>query len=65
VNKPGLINNYRLLLTSSVSQFNLTDPTAIFKNLMHPKHVVNLTLNNKEDDGGNDNAIKISWLRNT
>jgi hypothetical protein len=61
VNKPGLINNYRLLLTSSVSQFNLTDPTAIFfKNLMHPKHVVNLTLNNKEDDGGNDNAIKIS-----
>jgi hypothetical protein len=60
------MDNYRLPLTSPMGQFDLTDPTAIFfKNLVHPKHVVNLTLKNKEDDGGDGNTTKISWLGDT
>ena len=56
-----LIDNDRLPLTSPMSQFNLTDPMIIFfKNLVHPKHVVNLTLNNKEDNGGDGNATKVN-----
>jgi hypothetical protein len=44
-----------------VGQFDLIDLMAIFfKNLVHPKYVVNLTLNNKEDDGGDGNIIKVS-----
>ena len=59
------MDDHRLPLTSPVGQFDLTDPTAIFfKTLVHPKHVVDLTLNNKEDDGGDGNATKVSWLRN-
>jgi hypothetical protein len=51
----------RLPLTSPVGQFDLTDPMAIFfKNLMHPKHVVNLTPNNKEDNGGDGNTTEVS-----
>jgi hypothetical protein len=66
MDEPGLMDNDRLPLTSPVGQFDLTDPMAIFfKNLMHPKHVVDLTLNNKEDNRGDGNTIKISRLRNT
>jgi stress response protein SCP2 len=59
------MDDHRLPLTSPVGQVDLIDPTAIFfKTLVHPKHVVDLTLNNKEDDG-DGNATKVSWLRNT
>jgi hypothetical protein len=59
--EPGLMDDDRLPLTSPVGQFDLTDPMAIFfKNLMHPKHVVNLTPNNKEDNGGDGNTTEVS-----
>src|SRR5271155_5442932 len=66
MDEPGLMDDDRLPLISPVGQFDLTDPMAIsFKNLVHPKHVVDVTLNNEEDDGGDGNATKVSWLRNT
>jgi hypothetical protein len=61
MDEPGLMDDDRLPLISPVGQFDLTDPMAIFfKSLVHPKHVVDLTLNNKEDDGGDGNATKVS-----